>query len=136
MAFNKNSKSNVVLNIPKKEQESHVAVAKNAEYYDEDSDENEKKPREPIIIVKLLKSVINFFFDFLETIVVALSVFVVIYLFIIQPHEVKGTSMEPTFHNNEYIITDKISYRFNDPKRGDVIIFKAPYNNEIEYIKR
>lgn len=74
--------------------------------------------------------------DFLETVVVALSIFVVVYLFLIQPHEVKGSSMEPTFHNNEYILTDKISYRFADPQRGDIIIFKAPNNPEVDYIKR
>ncbi|OGG08392.1 signal peptidase I [Candidatus Gottesmanbacteria bacterium RIFCSPHIGHO2_02_FULL_40_24] len=87
-------------------------------------------------MIKLLRSVINFFFDFLETIVVALSVFVVVYLFIIQPHEVKGSSMEPSFQNNEYIITDKLSYRFGNPQRGDVVIFKAPINPDVDYIKR
>ncbi|OGG02928.1 signal peptidase I [Candidatus Gottesmanbacteria bacterium RBG_16_37_8] len=87
-------------------------------------------------MIKLFKSAVSFFFDFLETIVVALSVFVVIYLFIIQPHEVKGSSMEPSFKNNEYIITDKISYRFGSPQRGDVVIFKAPVNLEVDYIKR
>src|SRR3989344_3543580 len=92
--------------------------------------------KSPFIMIKLLRSVINFFFDFLETIVVALSVFVVVYLFIIQPHEVKGSSMEPSFQNNEYIITDKLSYRFGIPKRGDVVIFKAPVNPDVDYIKR
>ena len=127
-------KSNVVLNIPKKEQSSHVAVSKIAENYDENAEEMPEK--EPIIFVKLLKGAVNFFFDFLETIVVALSVFVVIYLFIIQPHEVKGSSMEPNFHNNEYIITDKISFRFSEPRRGEVVIFKAPVNPDVDYIKR
>lgn len=88
----------------------------------------------PIII--LLTHIFNFFMDFLETSVVALSIFVVIYLFLIQPHEIKGGSMEPTFHNNEYILTDKISYRFKEPQRGDVIIFKAPRNPDVDYIKR
>lgn len=129
----KNEKSHVVLNLPKSEQLSHVAVSENAENYEE---KEEKPIREPVIIVKIFKSAINFFFDFLETIVVALSVFVVIYLFIMQPHEVKGSSMEPSFQNNEYIITDKISYRFGHPQRGDVVIFKAPVNPEVDYIKR
>lgn len=88
------------------------------------------------IVTTLIKSIVNFFMDFLETIVVALSIFVVVYLFMAQPHEVKGSSMEPNFHNNEYILTDKISYRFKTPNRGDVIIFKAPTNPELDYIKR
>jgi signal peptidase I len=44
--------------------------------------------------------------------------------------------MEPNFHNNEYILTDKISYRFAEPIRGDVVIFKAPTNPDVDYIKR
>lgn len=92
----------------------------------------------PVIgpMVAFIVHIFNFFMDFLETSVVALSIFVVVYLFLIQPHEIKGNSMEPNFHNNEYILTDKISYRFKDPKRGDVIIFKAPRNPDVDYIKR
>lgn len=84
----------------------------------------------------LVKRIFSFFLDFLETIVVALSIFVVVYLFFFQPHEVKGSSMEPNFHDGEYILTDKISYRFRLPKRGEVIILKAPNNPDIDYIKR
>lgn len=92
----------------------------------------------PIIgpVIAFILGIINFFMDFLETSVVALSIFVVIYLFFVQPHEIKGTSMEPNFHNNEYILTDKISYKFKEPKRGDVIILKAPENKDVDYIKR
>lgn len=79
---------------------------------------------------------VHFSMDFLETAVVALSIFVVVYLFLVQPHEIKGSSMEPNFHNNEYILTDKISYRMRDPKRGEVVIFKAPKNPDVDYIKR
>jgi len=88
------------------------------------------------LILFYVGSIIGFFFDFLETTVVALSIFVVAYLFLIQPHEIKGNSMEPNLHNNEYILTDKISYRFSEPARGDIIIFKAPNNPEVDYIKR
>ena len=132
MAENKN-KSKVVLNVAKDEIQSHVAVAEHD--YEEENDSN-SKPKDTFFLTRLIKSGINFFFDFLETIVVALSVFVVIYLFLVQPHEVKGSSMEPSFQNNEYIITDKISYRFAEPKRGDVVIFKAPVNPDVDYIKR
>src|SRR3989338_7487571 len=90
----------------------------------------------PNIIILLIRGIVNFFLDFLETIVVALSIFVVVYLFLVQPHEVKGNSMEPNFHNNEYILTDKITYKFREPQRGDVIIFKAPRNPDVDYIKR
>jgi len=95
----------------------------------------EKKPSDNLLLL-LVKKLVNFVLDFLETIVVALSIFVVIYLFIMQPHEIKGNSMEPNFSNNEYILTDKISYRLHMPARGDVVIFKAPVNPDVDYIKR
>lgn len=84
----------------------------------------------------MIKRFVNFILDFLETIVVALSIFVVIYLFLMQPHEIKGGSMEPNFHDKEYILTDKISYRLHPPVRGDVVIFKALVNPYVDYIKR
>lgn len=99
------------------------------------NDETEQQPK-PSLPVLLARGTVHFFMDFLETIVVALSIFVVVYLFFMQPHEIKGSSMEPNFHNGEYILTDKISYRFRNPIRGDVIILKAPKNPEIDYIKR
>lgn len=99
---------------------------------------NKGKPQivKPGFIQIMTKRVVNFFLDFMETIVVALSIFVVFYLFLAQPHEIKGSSMEPTFQNNEYVLTDKISYRFIDPNRGDVIVFKAPRNPDVDFIKR
>ncbi len=44
--------------------------------------------------------------------------------------------MEESFQDGEYILTDKVSYRFEEPKRGDVIVFKAPKSPDFEYIKR
>lgn len=43
---------------------------------------------------------------------------------IIQPFMVSGPSMDPTFKNNDYLLVDEISYRFEKPKRGEVVIFK------------
>ncbi|MCL5676140.1 MAG: signal peptidase I [Patescibacteria group bacterium] len=82
------------------------------------------------------KKIGNFFLDTIETVVIALAIFVVIYLFLVQPHQIKGSSMYPTFYDGEYILTDKISYRFFSPSRGDVIILLAPKNHELDYIKR
>lgn len=44
--------------------------------------------------------------------------------------------MYPNFHNNEYLLTNKLSYRLGKPGRGDVVVFKAPKNQEYDYIKR
>lgn len=87
-------------------------------------------------MIEYIKNIGSFLFDIIETIVVALAIFVVCYLFLFQPHQVKGNSMLPNFHDGEYILTDKISYRINKPQRGDVVVFKAPRNEEVDYIKR
>jgi len=74
----------------------------------------------------ILKIIGGFFLDIIETAVFALSIFVLVYVFLAQPHQVSGNSMYPTFHNGEYLLTNKLSYRTGVPKRGDVIIFRAP----------
>jgi signal peptidase I len=78
----------------------------------------------------------HFFLDAFETIVLSLAIFVVIYFFVASPHQVKGLSMFPTFQDKELILTDKISYRFNEPHHGDVVVFKSPVSPEYDYIKR
>lgn len=85
---------------------------------------------------KVIKQIGAFFLDIIETVVLALAIFVIIYLFLLQPHQVRGNSMYPNFHNNEYLLTNKLSYRLGKPERGDVIVFKAPKNQEYDYIKR
>jgi signal peptidase I len=74
----------------------------------------------------LLKAVGAFFLDIIETIVIALSIFLIIYLFVSSPHQVNGQSMVPNFQSGEYVLSDKVSYRLGDPKRGDIIVFHAP----------
>lgn len=44
--------------------------------------------------------------------------------------------MFPNFHDKEHILTDLVSLRFNNPKRGDVVVFKAPPDPEKDFIKR
>ncbi len=69
---------------------------------------------------------------------VAIVVFIIIpfRMFIAQPYLVDGSSMDPTFKNGEYLIVDEISYRFEEPKRGDVIIFRYPLDPRQFFIKR
>lgn len=74
--------------------------------------------------------------DILETIIFVGSIFIVIYLFILSPHQVKGASMESTFESGDYILTSKITYKFHEPERNDIIVFKSPKNPEIDFIKR
>ena len=92
-------------------------------------------------MISILKKIGQFILDTIEMIVLSLSVLIIVYLFLFQPHQVKGSSMFPSFLDKEFLLTNKISYRFNSPQRGDVIIFKAPKSEpcseiECEYIKR
>lgn len=83
-----------------------------------------------------LRNLWLFFLDFLETIVVSLAIFAVVYIFLFQPHQVDGQSMVPNFQNKEYILTDKISYRIHLPTRGDVVVFHSPQDASVDFIKR
>lgn len=55
---------------------------------------------------------------------------------ILQPFIVEGSSMEPNFHDQEALLVDKITVKFNPIKRGETIIFRAPKNPQDDYIKR
>lgn len=77
-----------------------------------------------------------FFLDILQVVVFAVAIFLFVYLLILQPHKIKGHSMDPNFEDGEFLLTDKVSYRFGLPERGDVIVFKAPPDDQEEFIKR
>lgn len=57
-------------------------------------------------------------------------------LFVAQPFIVSGSSMDPTFANGDYLIVDQLSYKLNNPHRGDVIIFRYPNDPSKYFIKR
>lgn len=84
----------------------------------------------------LLRSLALFLLEFVETVVIALLFFAIMYIFLFQPHQVRGSSMLPNFYNGEYLLTNKITYRFSPPKRGEVVVFKSPENTQYDYIKR
>jgi signal peptidase I len=76
-----------------------------------------------------------FFMDILEVIVLAVGIFLIVYLLILRPHKIKGQSMHPNFPDAEYLLTQKVTYYREDPKRGDVVVFKPPISED-EFIKR
>lgn len=57
-------------------------------------------------------------------------------IFIAQPFIVDGASMDPTFHTGQYLIVDELTYRFEPPARGSVLIFKFPKDPSKYFIKR
>ncbi|MEX0917801.1 MAG: signal peptidase I [Candidatus Paceibacterota bacterium] len=74
--------------------------------------------------------------EIVRFIIIALVIVIPIRVFIAQPFIVSGASMENTFHNNEYLIVDRVTYRFNEPERGDVVIFRYPRDPAKFFIKR
>lgn len=66
----------------------------------------------------------------------ALGLALFIRFFIAAPYVVSGSSMEPNFHNWDYLITDRVSYRLSEPARGDVIVFHLPQEYSRTLIKR
>ena len=74
--------------------------------------------------------------EWIKVIVIALIISLPIRYFIAEPFIVQGASMDPTFATNQFLIVDRLSYRFENPQRGDVIVFEYPNNPRIYYIKR
>ncbi len=74
--------------------------------------------------------------EFIESIVPALLIALLLNMFVVQPTKVRGQSMEPTLHSDEYLLVEKISYRLRAPRRGDVVVFKYPRDESENYIKR
>ena len=69
-------------------------------------------------------------------VIIALAAILPIRFFVAQPFIVDGSSMDPTFATNQYLIVDELSYRFEPVSRGDVIIFKYPIDTSKYFIKR
>lgn len=69
-------------------------------------------------------------------IAVVLAVTWLIITFVGQRTQVNGSSMEPTLSAHDNLIVDKISYRFKDPERFDIIVFPFQYEEDVYYIKR
>ena len=77
--------------------------------------------------------------EILSTVLYLLVIFVITFLFITfiaQRTEVSGQSMEPTLQDSDSLLVDKISYRFDDPKRYDIVIFPYKYGDKQYFIKR
>jgi signal peptidase I len=81
-------------------------------------------------------AIVAFFFELIQVAAVSLAIIIPVRYFLIQPFYVKGASMEPNFYDHEYLIIDELSYRFNTPQRGDVVVFRYPLDPKQFFIKR
>lgn len=74
--------------------------------------------------------------EIIQTALISLLIFFTVYVFLVQPHRVKGESMLPTYKDGELLLVEKVSYKIYKPSRGDVIVFKAPGQMNVDFIKR
>jgi len=86
--------------------------------------------------MKVLSSFLLFIWEILKIVIIALVIVIPIRYFLFQPFIVKGQSMEPNFENSNYLIVDELSFRFRDPQRGEVVVFRYPKNISQRFIKR
>ena len=78
----------------------------------------------------------EFVWETAKVVILSLVIILPVRYYLIQPFFVKGSSMVPNFHDKEYILVDKWTYKLGRPERGDVIIFKYPNNPQEYFIKR
>jgi len=79
---------------------------------------------------------LSIFMEIVETALLAVVIWLVVN-FATARYVVEGVSMEPTFHTGQFLIVDKLTYRFfADPQRGDIIVFDYPGNIDDDYVKR
>jgi len=83
-----------------------------------------------------MKKLLLFVWEISKIVIIAMLIVVPIRYFIFQPFFVRGQSMEPNFSQGDYLIVDEITYRFRNPERGEVVVFKYPNDTSQRYIKR
>ena len=88
------------------------------------------------MVLEALRKIYLFLVDIIQTLLLAAAVFLVIYVFLFRPFQVNGNSMYPNFYDREYVLTNIIALHFENPKLGDVVVFKSPVDPEKDFIKR
>jgi len=82
-----------------------------------------------------MKKFFVFIWEIFKITIIALAIVIPVRYFLFQPFFVKGQSMIPNFGDSDYLIVDEISYRFREPQRGEVIVFKYPQQSPNGFIK-
>jgi len=80
--------------------------------------------------------ILAFVWETIKVVVISLAIILPIRYYLVQPFFVKGASMESNFEDGDYLLIDEISYRFSEPVRGDVIVFRYPEDRSQFFIKR
>jgi signal peptidase I len=73
--------------------------------------------------------------EVLQTLVVAAVIFLGVNLVTVRIR-VEGSSMEPTLHDAELVVVNRLAYRWSEPQRGDIVVFRFPLEPNRRFIKR
>ncbi|MFH1867481.1 MAG: signal peptidase I [Candidatus Omnitrophota bacterium] len=93
-----------------------------------------KKSAAKMILNKIFKSIVNR--ENVEVFVTAVILALIIRTFVVQAFKIPTGSMIPTLMAGDRILVNKFIYRFKEPKRGDIIVFKYPEDTKKDFIKR
>ena len=74
--------------------------------------------------------------ELIRFILISLAIVIPLRMYVAEPFVVSGSSMFPTFETGNYLIVDQVSYRFDEPERGDVVVFEYPVDPSKFFIKR
>jgi signal peptidase I len=91
----------------------------------------ETRKRDPV-----LRIVLRWLSEAVETIVPAVLIAVLINIFLAQATRVYGQSMEPNLHSDQRLVVEKLSYNFHEPRRGDIVVLQVPQAGSGLLIKR
>lgn len=97
----------------------------------------ENQPQEPREEKRsIIREAFAYVGELLRVVIISLAIIIPVRYFLVQPFYVKGASMEPNFYDHEYLVIDEISYRFRDPSRGEIVVFRYPRDPSQFFIKR
>lgn len=104
----------------------------NVEYQDhEDAQDEDRKSA-----IRVFEAIGLFFLEVIKIAILAGVTIGLVRYFIFKPFYVQGQSMESTFFEKEYLIIDELTYRFREPVRGEVLVFRSPTKPDDFYLKR
>jgi len=83
-----------------------------------------------------MRKILWSFFEIFETLLIAVVAVFLIRTFVAQPFLVSGSSMKQSFSNGDYLLVDELVYRFREPERGEVVVFKNDAGKGSYFIKR
>lgn len=112
--------------------EKEIKFVGKEQYMDENLEKSSEQPKEKSKAANTVKEVISF----IAYIAVVFLLTYLVITYVGQRTEVSGSSMESTLSNGDNLIVDKISYRFKEPERFDIIVFPYQYEENTYYIKR